>query len=98
MNWLVVNYKYFCNGLVEKDEQHKDNFLYIVHAKDKIQIYNDKLKLGSVSYSWLIEQRLRLPPPKSIHTKFMRETTRALVAKWFKMEESASDCPDSTVS
>lgn len=96
VSWLVVNYKYFCSGLVEKDEQHKSNFF--VHAKDKIQIYKDKLKLGSVSYSRLIEQSLRLPPPKFIFTQFMRETTRALVDKLFKMEETASDCPDSTVS
>lgn len=89
--WLTVNYKYFCCGIVEKDKKHKSNFF--VHAKDKIHIYEDKLKLGNVSNSQLIEQRLILPPPNFNHTQFMRETTKALLDKWFEMEESTSSCP-----
>lgn len=88
--WLTVNYKYFCSGLCEEYKQHKSNFF--VHAKEKIQIYEDKLSLGNVANSQLNEQRLLQLPSNVVRSKDLRDATSGLYLCLARV--SQSDCPD----
>lgn len=74
--WLTVNYKYFCSGLCEEYKHHKSNFF--VHAKEKFQIYEDKLSLGNVGNSQLNEQRLLQLPSNVVRSKDLRDATSGL--------------------
>lgn len=88
--WLTVNYKYLCSGLCEEYKQHKSNFF--VHAKGKIQIYQDKLSLGNVGNFQLTEQKLLLRPSNVIRSKDLRDATSGLYLCLARV--SQSDCPD----
>lgn len=39
--WLIVNYRYFCSGLIERYKMFKSNFFNIV--REKINVYEYKL-------------------------------------------------------
>lgn len=88
--WLTVNYKYFCSGLCEEYQQHKSNFF--VHAKEKIQIYEDKLSLGNVGNSRLNEQKLLQCPSIVVRSKDLCDATSGLYLCLARV--SQSDCSD----
>lgn len=94
--WLTEKYKHFFSGLVEKDKKAKSTkeiCVSMLKKKSKI-IFLILLVLWKCQF---IEQSLRLPPPNINCTQFMHETTRAYFYKWFKMEESTSDCLERNV-
>ncbi|XP_033724578.1 uncharacterized protein LOC117314617 [Pecten maximus] len=51
--WLVVNYKYLCNGLT--DDMKIAKSMFFSQAESKLNIYNDMLKLGEVGNAYFIE-------------------------------------------
>lgn len=88
--WLTVNYKYFCSGLCEEYQQYQSNFF--VHAKEKIQIYEDKLSLGNVGNSRLNEQKLLQCPSIVVRSKDLCDATNGLYLCLARV--SQSDCSD----
>lgn len=56
--WFVVNYKYFCFGLIEEmiDLYKVEFFFYI---KDKKDIYENKLVLGNVGILVSLKEKSR---------------------------------------
>ena len=96
VSWLTVNYKFFCSGIVETDDKHTSDFFF--HAKEKMHIYEEKLKLGNVSTNnaHSVEKRFVLAPPNLIRSNFIRETTRAFLISL--AEEETSDCAASSDS
>ena len=90
--WLTVNYKFFCCGLDERYRKHKSNFF--VHAKEKIQIYEDKLTLGNVcNTTQLNDRNILLPPSKLLRSKKVHDNTATLLNCLKKV--SQSEYPDS---
>lgn len=92
--WLTVNYKYFCSGLVEKYKMFKSNFFNI--AREKINVYEEKLQFQNVNSSNFPELKLINPPVKVKPdvSPFMHETQKVLFEKYLKLNKSDEKSSD----